>query len=225
MGWPAEQSGSTGENVRSVQYLLNANGASLQIDGVFGPLTDAAVRNFQQSHGLTVDGIVGNETWPALIIEVQLGDTGEAVSAVQSQFNARGGLTVDGTFGNETHAAVEKFQHDLGITQDGIVGPETWNGLVSGYYTGNDAHEIADRVYTAWTHNDASAALMHATSQAVSDLFARTWSANDGWAFEKCGVATGHWVCRWARPTGERVNFEGTNAQPFYDVQNVYFTP
>jgi outer membrane protein OmpA-like peptidoglycan-associated protein len=54
--------------VREYQLLLN--GLSYyggQIDEQHGPLTDAAVRNFQKDHGLAVDGIVGNNTWPALI--------------------------------------------------------------------------------------------------------------------------------------------------------------
>jgi peptidoglycan hydrolase-like protein with peptidoglycan-binding domain len=37
------------------------------IDGVFGPQTDASVRSFQQSRGVTVDGVVGDETWFTLM--------------------------------------------------------------------------------------------------------------------------------------------------------------
>ena len=36
-------------------------------DDFFGPAADAAVRAFQKKRGLTVDGIVGRETWPALL--------------------------------------------------------------------------------------------------------------------------------------------------------------
>jgi peptidoglycan hydrolase-like protein with peptidoglycan-binding domain len=129
--WPTEQEGSTGENVRSVQYLLNAHGSNLAVDGDFGPKTDAAVRAFQADHGLGVDGIVGDQTWPVLIIEVSSGNTGDAVRAVQSQIHSRSGwLAIDGIFGPETESAVRFFQQDTGLAVDGIVGPDTWNTLV-----------------------------------------------------------------------------------------------
>ena len=36
------------------------------VDGVFGPKTEAAVKDIQQDAGLTVDGVVGPQTWAAL---------------------------------------------------------------------------------------------------------------------------------------------------------------
>lgn len=60
--------GSRGPEVERLQRLLNSHGArpSLDPDGNFGPLTAAAVREFQRSRGLTMDGIVGPQTWAAL---------------------------------------------------------------------------------------------------------------------------------------------------------------
>ena len=64
---PVLRRGSTGPAVRSLQSTLNAwGGARLLVDGVFGPVTEAAVIRFQKAHGLVVDGIVGNQTWGAL---------------------------------------------------------------------------------------------------------------------------------------------------------------
>ncbi|MGG2027229.1 peptidoglycan-binding domain-containing protein [Gottfriedia sp. S16(2024)] len=37
-------------------------------DGIFGPITDRAVRNFQKKNGLTVDGKVGPKTWAKLFV-------------------------------------------------------------------------------------------------------------------------------------------------------------
>ena len=54
--------GATGSNVTALQELLNANGADLVVDGEFGPLTEAAVKAYQEQQGLTVDGIAGPNT-------------------------------------------------------------------------------------------------------------------------------------------------------------------
>ena len=53
--------GSRGDTVAILQRKLN-----LIADGIFGPITDEAVRDFQKSHGLAADGIVGPKTWAAL---------------------------------------------------------------------------------------------------------------------------------------------------------------
>jgi peptidoglycan hydrolase-like protein with peptidoglycan-binding domain len=66
---PLLQEGSSGPVVSSLQNLLT-NGAPgewvttpLGIDGDFGPHTKASVEAFQAWGGVTVDGIVGDQTW------------------------------------------------------------------------------------------------------------------------------------------------------------------
>lgn len=52
--------GSEGKQVKLLQQFLNWDGGcNLVVDGIFGPATDKAVRNFQKRNGLDVDGIVG----------------------------------------------------------------------------------------------------------------------------------------------------------------------
>ena len=58
--------GSKGSDVTELQKLLNSNGYALDVDGSFGPKTQAAVKDYQQKNGLKVDGIVGNNTWGSL---------------------------------------------------------------------------------------------------------------------------------------------------------------
>lgn len=58
--------GATGAGVKELQGLLNDNGADLEVDGVFGPLTEAAVRTYQEQNGLLVDGIAGTDTMGGL---------------------------------------------------------------------------------------------------------------------------------------------------------------
>ncbi|MBG0857703.1 DUF1906 domain-containing protein [Streptomyces spinoverrucosus] len=64
---PTLQSGSTGEAVTRLQRALTAAlGRTVAIDGVFGSGTTQAVRDYQSSRGLSVDGIAGPATWGAL---------------------------------------------------------------------------------------------------------------------------------------------------------------
>ncbi|WP_426319972.1 peptidoglycan-binding domain-containing protein [Microbacterium sp. E-13] len=58
--------GPEGEAVRALQTLL----AGLTVDGDFGPLTDAAVREFQQLFAPPADGIAGPETWHTLMLRL-----------------------------------------------------------------------------------------------------------------------------------------------------------
>ena len=59
--------GARGDYVQQIQTCLNrVNNAGLATDGVFGPLTNAAVVNYQRINGLTPDGIVGPLTWEHL---------------------------------------------------------------------------------------------------------------------------------------------------------------
>jgi peptidoglycan hydrolase-like protein with peptidoglycan-binding domain len=134
--------------IRTLQYLLRARGHTVVVDGVFGPDTEAAVRAFQQEKHLAVDGVVGPLTWAALVVTVRQGSQGDAVRGVQEEFQFRNlsgdpskGLAVDGVFGPATDAAVRGFQQALhadipSVTVDGIVGPVTWQALVSGMLSG-----------------------------------------------------------------------------------------
>ena len=127
--WPVVQNGSQGHPIRTLKFLLRARGHNLAVDGI-----------------MTADGVVVPQTWSALIIQVKKGNSGDAVRGVQEEFQFRSGepgkgLTVDGIFGPQTDSTVRGFQHALSldipsVTVDGIVGPVTWQALVSGMLSG-----------------------------------------------------------------------------------------
>ena len=68
---PVLRRGDTSAAVRAAMVVLKDGGFySLPLgcgDKTFGPEMEAAVRRLQASRGLTVDGIAGRETWPALL--------------------------------------------------------------------------------------------------------------------------------------------------------------
>ena len=59
------KTGMQGSGILGLQAMLNKQGAGLKVDGIFGPKTNTAVKQFQQSRGLVVDGKVGPKTWAA----------------------------------------------------------------------------------------------------------------------------------------------------------------
>lgn len=144
-GWPVLRQGANSTwpkvTVRSLQYLLDAHGAKLAADGVFGAGTRTALVAFQRARHLTVDGVTGPQTWSALIVTVRLGSTGYAVRALQDQADYRAAkfgaakfglsLTVDGVFGPQTRIAVRAFQASAGLATDGVAGQLTWQALVN----------------------------------------------------------------------------------------------
>ena len=87
--WPVLRVSAENHPVRTLQHLLRARRENVAVDGRFGPRTQAAVRSFQVSRGLSVDGVVGERTWRALIVTVRGGATGEAVRGVQDEFQFR----------------------------------------------------------------------------------------------------------------------------------------
>ena len=143
---PTLQQGSTGPDVLRLQTLLRAHECYMgALDGIFGPVTHQAVIVFQTYACITVDGIVGVQTWTALGVHCQVpppptqpcptlrqGSTGPDVVRLQTLLKQHGFYmdgAVDGIFGPKTHQAVLAFQRSAGISVDGIVGVQTWTAL------------------------------------------------------------------------------------------------
>lgn len=88
--------------------------------------------NSQFNRGLTVDGLKGPNTLNACPM-VKKGAKGNITRLIQERLNSVGfSLGADGIFGTATYNAVKVFQRNRGLSQDGIVGKNTWSYLVSG---------------------------------------------------------------------------------------------
>ncbi|MFJ9607583.1 N-acetylmuramoyl-L-alanine amidase [Kitasatospora sp. NPDC101176] len=130
--WPMLSNGASGEKVKTLQYLLVQHGATLTVDGSYGPATQAAVTAFQNTTHAAADGVAGNQTWSQAVSPLTRGASGSAVTAVQSQLVAHGvALTVDGSFGPGTQAGVVTFQKSAGLPADGVVDARTWSRLLA----------------------------------------------------------------------------------------------
>jgi len=132
--------GSSGGYVFGLQARLKDLGFDPgPIDGVFGPKTQIAVKDFQADVGLPITGVVDSATWKALFTGRELptlrrGSAGPYVRLLQARLKDYGfdPGPVDGVFGSGTEAAVRKFQSAFWLVADGIVGPTMWASLVPG---------------------------------------------------------------------------------------------
>ncbi|MDQ4143242.1 MAG: peptidoglycan-binding protein [Actinomycetota bacterium] len=133
---------SRGSQVAQWQRQLNAvPSEDIAVDGIYGPRTAQATREFQASARITVDGIVGPQTRRAMRERVEgsapsrdvhrKGDRGRRVRVLQSRLEELnywvGG--VDGVYGTLTRQAVIAFQKVNGLSPDGVAGPRTRSAL------------------------------------------------------------------------------------------------
>ncbi|MGP9694515.1 C40 family peptidase [Brachybacterium sp. AOP25-B2-12] len=102
--------GSAGDRVSATQSALNANGASLAVDGVYGPRTSSAVRDYQRANGLKVDGRVGSETRGSLN-----GGGGKAVEAPTSKSSSKGSSKSSSSEGSSTSGILGSARTQIGV--------------------------------------------------------------------------------------------------------------
>ena len=150
MASPSSRRGDTGPAVAEIRDRLGRLGLLAPTDVGLDPSTasfddavDGAVRAFQQQRGLTVDGVVGVQTFRRLEeARWVLGDrvlsyspghlvSGDDVLALQQRLSGLGFDLgrVDGVFGVRTDAALREFQRSVGVDADGTCGPDTFRAI------------------------------------------------------------------------------------------------
>lgn len=144
--------GYRGADVIELQDFLKDIGCfdtRVNSTGLFGRITQGAVKEFQSANGLRADGVFGPKTQALLersyynscssetpnIVQNQnlqnsgspkMGHRGENVRLIQKQLSNWGfPVRADGVFGNQTRDAVKRFQKYHGLKQDGVVGKVT----------------------------------------------------------------------------------------------------
>lgn len=152
--------GARGEQVREMQEVLLKAGMKLDkygADGIFGPETQAALKNLQKKLGVEQTGVWDKATNDAAkragylqktvsntakIVNMDIskiqeglkrGMRGDKVKEMQKQLMAAGykldKYGADGIFGPETQAALKKLQKDLGVKQTGVWDKATQNAI------------------------------------------------------------------------------------------------
>jgi N-acetylmuramoyl-L-alanine amidase len=144
---PLLRSGSRGSGVAEVRAILAGlgllNNTDATTNDVFDDATERAVRAFQQTRGLSADGIVGDDTYRTLTAaRWRLGDRvlihhaaqllrGDDVEALQLRLLELGyelGRD-DGIFGRRTEQALRRFQTDMGLVPDAVCAALTVRAL------------------------------------------------------------------------------------------------
>jgi len=138
--WPLLQRGDAGlPEIFALQRLLRHHGLVVYADGRFGEQTFNAVKGAQAVLGIPADGRVDEDTWVALVHDIELkeGDKGDAVVAavymLQTKFgySSRLGGGVISTLGPREVAALRDFEGRFRLPVDGVVDLQTWQALIS----------------------------------------------------------------------------------------------
>jgi peptidoglycan hydrolase-like protein with peptidoglycan-binding domain len=123
---------ATGPAVEALQKDLTTLGYYKgPINGNYDAATQEAVKKLQTANGLPADGRLTPQTIAA--IQKTLGPASQTIKAFQTTLSELGWYTgpIDGVYGPVTAQAVAGLQAQLGVTQDGILGPETFTAFQS----------------------------------------------------------------------------------------------
>ena len=135
--------GERGEPVKALQAALNAalglkKKQRIAIDGAFGKGTVNALKRFEETAGLPIDGIADEQVLAALGVDhttftIARGAKQTSVVSIQKALAnvLKIKIRADGVFGSGTAKTVSRFQKTVGLKQTGVVDRTTWMALLS----------------------------------------------------------------------------------------------
>ena len=206
--------GSTSPIVRTLQERLVSAGATIEVDGDFGPATLKAVKAVQSTAGLKSDGVVGPKTWNALDSGVQISETdtspGSGYQALLAEIKIalqaiRKQPALETTAAEETSAEQEAQQAEEGaptiyqgstdeeeesswLDELGGAAEEAWGGVTEAAEEAWGAvSETAEETWGAVTETAEE------TWGAVSETAEETWGTVTETAGEALGAAEEAW--------------------------------
>ena len=198
----AAKKGDSGDDIIAIQqrlYQLGYLADAGMVTGNFGEKTEEAVLKLQDVNKITKDGKVGRETYNLIYSDevkanlLVYGEKSDVVLKAQKRLFDLGYLTSepDGTYGADTSAAIKVFQGKNALVQDGYLGPETREVLMSSRALHNglglgDENEIVLKVQqllAKWGYLNAKNATGYfgeITQKAVRDFQQRNGLSQDG---------------------------------------------
>jgi peptidoglycan LD-endopeptidase CwlK len=187
--YPTIALGSSGHYVRILQLNLQGlaiNYTGFTVNGVFDEKTMAAARGLQSRLRLKMDGVVGPNTWNALINNVK-----RVQQLIVNQGYSVGEL--DGIYGPMTTGAVMQFQTGKGLYPSGIVEPRTRKQLFSpAYEVGIESRPSSSDLTSLHPSVAAMARALLELTQA-NQMDVRVYAAFRSWGEQDLLFAQGRW--------------------------------
>lgn len=190
--------GSRGDEVRTLQILLG----NLDVDGIFGKKTKAAVIAYQTANGLVADGIVGAKTWAKLNGEVL--PTPTFVQPVDyKQYDSRWGSEMYSNHGDKKQTIKSS---GCGLTAMADIIATLINSTVTPLTLRDKAIKWGDRSYengTNWSFFPHIAEEYKFSKYVKTTSLATFKSCLDTGGYAVCSMSKGYWtngghyICAW----------------------------